>query len=204
VSSKTTIGIVDYGAGNQASVWRVLHMLGYRCRISRDPKILADNDMVMLPGVGAFPNAMAALHEHGLVEFLKESAQAGKPFIGICLGMQLLADMSEEQGETDGLGLIPGRVVALGSGRWHIGWNGIEMVGNDPVFLPSDGQIMYFNHSFHFQCAPEHCVATTQLDEHLTAIVRRDNVIGIQFHPEKSQVPGHALLKAVVEGFRNA
>jgi imidazole glycerol-phosphate synthase subunit HisH len=204
VTGKTTIGIVDYGVGNHASVWRVLHMLGYRCRVSRDPKVLADNHMIVLPGVGAFPNAMAALQEYGLVEFLKESAQAGKPFIGICLGMQLLAEMSEEQGDTKGLGLIPGRVVALGPGRWHIGWNAIKVAGDDPIFQPSDGQIMYFNHSFHFKCAPVHRVATAQLEERLTAIVRRDNIVGIQFHPEKSQVPGHALLKSVVEGLRNA
>jgi imidazole glycerol-phosphate synthase subunit HisH len=204
VSNKITIGIVDYDVGNHASVWRVLHMLGYRCRVSKEPKILADSDMIVLPGVGAFPKAMDSLRQYGLDEFLKESAESGKPFLGVCLGMQLLADASEEQSETIGLGLIPGRVVPIGPGQWHIGWNEIEVESDEAVFRASDKQVMYFNHSFHFQSQPEHCVAVTRLNKKLTAIVRRGNVVGIQFHPEKSQVPGHALLKSVVEGFRYA
>lgn len=208
MNEKITIGIVDYDVGNHASVWRVMHMLGYRCRVSRDPKVLAESDLLMLPGVGAFPAAMANLRQFGLDEYLIESARSGKPFIGICLGMQLLADASEEQGITHGLGLIPGRVEAIGPQQWHIGWNGIEVEGDDPIFRPSDGQIMYFNHSFHFHCAPEHRIAFARLETPkmvpLTAIVKRDNVVGFQFHPEKSQIPGHALLKSVVEGFARA
>jgi imidazole glycerol-phosphate synthase subunit HisH len=204
ISDKITIGIVDYDVGNHASVWRVLHMLGYRCRVSKDPKALAVSDMLVLPGVGAFPKAMASLTQYGLDEFLRDSARSGTPFLGVCLGMQLLADESDEHSVTSGLGLIPGRVVPIGPGQWHIGWNSIELENQDPMFKASDGQIMYFNHSFHFQCAPEFRVATSTLKEKHAAIIRRDNVVGIQFHPEKSQVPGHALLKAVVEGLCRA
>lgn len=208
MNEKITIGIVDYDVGNHASVWRVMHVLGYRCRVSRDLKVLAESDMLMLPGVGAFPTAMANLQQFGLDEFLIESALSGKPFIGICLGMQLLADASEEHGSTRGLGLIPGEVKPIGSQQWHIGWNEIEVEDNDPVYRPSNGQTMYFNHSFHFQCAPEYRVALAQLETPdvipLTAIVKRDNVVGFQFHPEKSQIPGHALLKSVVESLARA
>ena len=201
---KITLGIVDYDVGNHASIRRVLHMLGYRCRISKDPDTLSASDMIILPGVGAFPEAMASLREYGLNEFLQTTATSGKPILGVCLGMQLLATSSEEHGMTDGLNLIPGHVLPMGEGRWHIGWNSIEMTGNDPLLIKSDGEIMYFNHSFHFSCDDAFRSATTTHDEVYTSIVRRENVVGIQFHPEKSHVPGHALLKSIIEGFHSA
>ena len=204
LNSKITLGIVDYDVGNHTSIRRVLNMLGYRCRISRDPSTLGASDMIVLPGVAAFPKAMASLREYGLNEFLQTTATSGKPILGVCLGMQLLATSSEEHGTTDGLNLIPGTVVPIGLGRWHIGWNSIEMTGNDPLLIKSDGEIMYFNHSFHFSCDDAYKAATTTLDHEYTSIVRRENVIGIQFHPEKSHVPGHALLKSIIEGFCSA
>ncbi|MCX8477976.1 MAG: imidazole glycerol phosphate synthase subunit HisH [Sphingomonas sp.] len=200
MTPRRTIGIVDYGVGNHASVWRGLHALGYRCRVSADPEILSETDLLMLPGVGAFSAAMEALHRHDLVGYLKSQSVAGKPIVGLCLGMQLMADGSFEHGFTAGLGLIPGQVVPLQSARWHIGWNSIEVLREDRMFRPSDGESMYFNHSYIFEAAPEYQTCVARLDRPLPVGVRRGNLVGLQFHPEKSQFAGRRLLRNVVEG----
>lgn len=197
---RRTIGIVDYGVGNQASVWRALHNLDYRCRVSDDPAKLDDTDILFLPGVGAFPAAMQKLHEHDLVEYLRREAGAGKPMIGLCLGMQLLAEQSREHGVTAGLGLIPGEVVPFPGGGWHIGWNAIEHVGDNAMFAPCDGMAMYFNHSYVFRAPPEYCVYAARTGERFPVGVRRGNLVGMQFHPEKSQDAGRVLLRTLVEG----
>jgi len=200
VTPRFTIGIVDYGVGNHASVWRALHGLGYRCRVSAEPEVLDATDLLVLPGVGAFGAAMEALHRHGLGEYVKERSREGKPIVGLCLGMQLFADASLEHGLTAGLGLIPGEVVPFEQARWHIGWNSIEVVGDDPIFRPSDGKSMYFNHSFVFQAAAEYQTCLARLEAPFPVGVRRGNLVGLQFHPEKSQRSGHGLLKRIVEG----
>lgn len=197
-----TIGIVDYGVGNLASVWHALHALGLRCRVSSDPAALDRTDLLLLPGVGAFPAAMQALHRHHLVDYLQAQARAGRPVVGICLGMQLLADSSTEHRSTAGLGLIPGQVRALKAGGWHIGWNTIAAVQNDPLFGGLTGQSVYFNHSYAVDVAPEHQICTAQSPtEPVCAVMRRGNVVGIQFHPEKSQAAGREVLGRVVRGF---
>lgn len=204
---RRTIGIVDYGAGNLASVWRALHGMGHRCRISSERDVLNETDLLILPGVGAFPAAMQALHAHGLVAYLQDQARAGRPIVGICLGMQLLADTSEEMQTTAGLGLIPGQVRALRQARWHIGWNSMEVLGDDPMFQHSDGQPLYFNHSYVFEAPDPYRVAVARLrgqDEPFTIAVRRNNLVGLQFHPEKSQAAGRALLGNVIEGLSRA
>jgi len=200
VRRRRTVGIVDYGVGNHASVWRTLHALGYRCRVSADPQVLSSADLLLLPGVGAFRAAMEALHRHNLVEYLKDQSREGKPIVGLCLGMQLLADASLEHGVTAGLGLIPGSVVPLDQARWHIGWNSIEAVSDDAMFRFSDGKSMYFNHGYMFQAAPEHQACLARLDSAFPVGVRRANLVGLQFHPEKSQAAGHQILRNVVEG----
>lgn len=202
--SRRTIGIVDYGVGNHASVWRSLHALDYRCRVSRDPEVLTACDLLLLPGVAAFPPAMQALHRHGLAGFLQSHARAGRPLLGICLGMQLLADLSREFGSTAGLGLIPGEVRPLEQASWHIGWNNFEAVGSDPLLRGSDGCAMYFNHSYEFAAAPEYRIGLARLQQPLTVAVRRDNVVGLQFHPEKSQGAGRHALQQVIEGLCRA
>lgn len=202
--SRRTIGIVDYGVGNHASVWRAFHSLGYRCRVSREVEVLSGCDVLVLPGVGAFPAAMAALHECGLVTYLQDHARAGKPIVGLCLGMQLMADSSLEHGRTTGLGLIPGQVAALAPERWHIGWNTIEVRNDDGLLSPSDGQSFYFNHSYVFGAPPEYQVCLARLSKPFTVGVRRGNVLGLQFHPEKSQGPGRTMLRNVVEGLCSA
>jgi glutamine amidotransferase len=200
VTPRRTIGIVDYGVGNHASVWRALHGLGYRCRVSADPDVLDETDLLVLPGVGAFGAAMEKLHSHNLVEYLKARSREGKPIVGLCLGMQLLADASVEHGVTAGLGLIPGQVVPFDQARWHIGWNSIEVVGDDTMFRPSDGKSMYFNHSYVFDAPVEYQACLARLDTPFPVGVRRGNMVGLQFHPEKSQEAGHRLLRNVVEG----
>ena len=198
--SRTTIGVIDYGAGNLTSVWRALHSLGYRCRITRDMEGLNETDMLLLPGVGAFPSAMAALHRHGLIDYLQTQAREGRPFLGICLGMQLMADASTEHGTTAGLGLIPGNVISLGETRGHIGWNTMEVVSDDPMFKPSDGRSFYFNHSYTFDAPTVYQVGIARLPQPVTVAVRRDNMVGLQFHPEKSQMAGRQLLRNTIEG----
>ncbi|MFJ3044290.1 imidazole glycerol phosphate synthase subunit HisH [Herbaspirillum chlorophenolicum] len=200
--SRATIGILDYEVGNLASVRHALHSLDYRCRISADPETLDQTDLLLLPGVGAFPHAMKSLAARGLDHFLRERARRGKPVLGICLGMQLLADSSNEICLTAGLGLIPGRVEHLERGDWHIGWNNIEIIRDDPVFGKTDGFSVYFNHSHVFNAAPEYQAAVARMDgaaSAFTVAVRRDNVVGLQFHPEKSQRHGRELLSNVIE-----
>ena len=198
--SMRTIGIVDYGVGNLASVHRSLHGLGYRCRVSRDPSVLDQTDLLLLPGVGAFPAAMAALHSCNLVGYLQQHARAGAPMVGICLGMQLLADGSDEHCFTAGLGLIPGQVTALAADRCHIGWNTIEVLHRDPLLQPSDGHSVYFNHSYVFEPPAEYRIGVARLRTPFTVAVRRERVVGLQFHPEKSQSAGRELLRNVIEG----
>ena len=201
---RITAALVDYGAGNLASVARALAGLGYRCRSSRDPATLAAADVLVLPGVGAFPTAMAALQRHQLVDVIVQRARAGQPIVGICLGMQLLADSSSEQGLTAGLGLVPGQVRALPQARSHIGWNQLDVLGDDPLLHASDGQALYFNHAYAYSTPGPHAVAVARMgaaqEAPIAVAVRRDNVVGLQFHPEKSQDAGRQLLRNVIEG----
>ena len=198
---KLTVGIVDYGAGNLSSVRHAIADLGLRSRVGCDSATLAATDLLLLPGVGAFPLAMRALHSRGLDEFLLASVSAGRPLVGICLGMQLLADASDEIEPTTGLGLIPGKVVPLACGRWHIGWNRLEVTAEDPLLAPFDGESVYFNHSFRFVGPEEYRLAVARIDEcgdAFTVAIRRRHVAGVQFHPEKSQRAGLDLLSNVI------
>jgi len=200
--TRLTIGIVDYGVSNLASVRHALHSMGYRCRISRNHSVLNESDLLLLPGVGAFPAAMEALYRHDMVEYLRNHARLGKPILGICLGMQLLADASTEMRDTAGLGIIPGQVSALKQARWHIGWNTIEVLGDDLLLKRNDGQSLYFNHAYVFNSPAEYRVAVARMNgasEPFTVGVRRGNLVGLQFHPEKSQTTGRLLLCSVIE-----
>jgi imidazole glycerol-phosphate synthase subunit HisH len=197
-----TIGIVDYGVGNLASVWHALHALGLRCRVSGDQEVLGRTDLLLLPGVGAFPTAMQALRQHGLDAYLQDQAAGGKPILGICLGMQLLAQSSLEHRPTAGLGLVGGQVQPLPAGRWHIGWNILRREQDDALFASSEGKTVYFNHSYALQAESSDVVSTADLDGTVVcAAVRRANVVGLQFHPEKSQAAGRALLRTIIRGF---
>lgn len=202
--SATTVGIIDYGMGNLASVAHSLRELGFRVRVGRVADELDSADVLVLPGVGAFPAAMRTLHQQGLVTYLQEQARLQRPIIGICLGMQLLTSASHEHEFTPGLDLIPGEIVPFVDGKWHIGWNTLECSPEDSVLRLSDGQAFYFNHSFYYQGPKEYEVATARHPSPFAAVIRRGRVIGLQFHPEKSQMAGRKLLQRLIQEIAHA
>jgi len=200
-SSRLTVGIVDYGIGNQTSMVRCIQKMGYRAILSDSSKILERTNVLLLPGVGAFPLAMEQLHTKGLVDFLKQTAAKGKPLIGVCLGMQLLTNSSTEQEFTLGLGIIPGAVESIVNPRWHIGWNDLEVNDNQPLLQPSNNEMMYFNHSYCYFGSKEWIAATCKVkdDGHtIVAAIRKGLIWGFQFHPEKSQHQGFEMLKRLI------
>jgi glutamine amidotransferase len=173
-------------------------------RVSADTTVLGLTDVVLLPGVGAFPSAMQALHARGLATWLQARAREQKPIIGICLGMQLLASSSSEHGFTAGLDLIPGEVIALEDPKWHIGWNTAECSRDDVLFRASDGHSFYFNHSYYYAGPAEYQVCVSRLGRPIACAIRRGNVVGLQFHPEKSQGPGRDLLRTLITAHYHA
>lgn len=199
-----TIGLVDYGMGNHGSVLNALHDLGFRVRLSDSIEVLDETDILLLPGVGAFPKAMDELHSRGLVQYLREWAREQRPIVGICLGMQLLASASHEHCYTSGLDLIPGEITPLIDSKWHIGWNTIECLHQDGMLLPSDAQAFYFNHSFSYQGPEQYQAALSRNPRPLVSVIKRGNVVGLQFHPEKSQSAGRELLRNVITGLCDA
>ena len=202
--SVITVGVIDYGMGNHASVRHTLHRLGFRVRVGHSADVLDAVDVLVLPGVGAFSSAMQHMAERGLVTYLQEQARRKRPLVGICLGMQLLATAGHEHGYSQGLDLIPGEVTPLGASQWHIGWNTIECLQDDPLLSGADGDAFYFNHSYVFNAAPEYVQAVSRHPQPFPAIVRRGAVVGVQFHPEKSQASGLLLLYHIVRGMHHA
>jgi len=201
---RRSIAIVDYGVGNFSSVMSTVRRIGHRCRVSGDRAILASSDALILPGVGAFPAAMDHLRSTGIDQFVKERAVAGQPLIGLCLGMQLMVEESVEHHTTPGLGLIPGRVVPFGQAPWHIGWNTIENVSGDSMLASTDGEAVYFNHSFIVETPSEFQLCATRMERSFASGIRSGNMVGLQFHPEKSQAVGRELLCRVIEGLCGA
>jgi glutamine amidotransferase len=196
---KITIGIVDYDLGNHDSLFFLLKSMGFKVLISKDISILNAMDLIILPGVGAFPKAMESLHSSGMVSFLSQWSNQGKPLLGICLGMQLLCTMSFEFVETKGLNLIPGKIVPLDSGKMHIGWNdNIPYKGNELFGITTKDQF-YYNHSYKFIGNDNCIISYSMFDELIPAIIRKNKTIGIQFHPEKSQKSGKKLISTIVE-----
>ncbi|MDD4095599.1 MAG: imidazole glycerol phosphate synthase subunit HisH [Oscillospiraceae bacterium] len=191
------IDVIDYGFGNIGSVIKALEYIGYSCRIVDDPKGIHAASGVILPGVGAFGAAMDALRRNGLDLAIKEYIASGAPFLGVCLGMQLLFEKSEESGEgTSGLGILPGVVrrfpAEAGLKVPQIGWNCFERAP-DPVFRKGD--YVYFVHSYY--CDPERdgdVAATATYGFEYACAVSRDNVLAMQFHPEKSGEVGLSIL----------
>jgi len=192
------IAIVDYGAGNLFSVKNACDYLGLETITTSDAKDLENADGIILPGVGAFADAMEKLEATGLIPVIKE--QAGKkPLIGICLGMQMLFDYSTEFGKTEGLGLIPGYVDLIDCGDLklpQIGWNQLKKHNNCPAFADvKDGDYVYFVHSFAARCDEKYLAATTEYGGTVVAAVANGNVMGTQFHPEKSGAVGLGILR---------
>ena len=193
------IAIVDYGVGNLRSVQKALERVGADAVVTADPGALDPARGVVLPGVGAFGDGMEQLQVRGLVEPLLRQVAAGKPLLGICLGMQLLFEESEEMGRYAGLALLPGRVVRFPEGHLkvpHIGWNQLQ-VRDDPLLAGiADGSYAYFVHSYYVAPAEvQDVLATTEYGIQFAAVVGRGRVWGAQFHPEKSQEVGLRLLQ---------
>ena len=201
------IAIVDYGVGNLFSLSSSLEALGLETEITADAEKLRAADKIILPGVGAFGDAKAKLDATGLVPVLQEEAEK-KPFLGICLGMQLLFDRSTEYGEHAGLGFVPGQVVDLRGDLEdktlkvpHMGWNSLQIVKDDPIFKYfKDGEYVYYVHSFYAKdCLPSTLGTSQYGNVSVTGVVRHGRVYGTQFHPEKSGDAGLRLLKAFAE-----
>ena len=197
------IAIIDYGMGNLGSVRNTLAHLGFTADIVGEPLLLGTYDKLILPGVGAFGDAMAELAQRGLIQPIKEFAASGRPFLGICLGMQLLLDRSEEAKGVKGLSFIPGAVKKFSSKLKcpHMGWNEIEPKKNEVIFKGIRKPVYaYFCHSYYAVPANNaQAVGKTSYGVTFASVVRRDNIIGMQFHPEKSQEAGLMLLKNVLE-----
>ncbi len=196
------ITIIDYGMGNLHSVKNALDHLGIPSRVSAQKEDIIAADKLILPGVGAFPDAMTALKRDGLDKLIINECKNGKPLLGICLGMQLLFDESLEFGNTKGLGLVPGRVVpidAKGLKIPHIGWNSLSVNKKSPVISNiNDGDYVYFVHSFRADTASDNVIAYTHYGELIPAIVGCPTlpVYGAQFHPEKSHDTGLGIISA--------
>lgn len=195
------IAIVDYKAGNLTSVKLAFDALGAESTITSDPKAIRSADRVVFPGVGAAASAMANLRSLGLEETVREAAVSGRPFIGICLGMQILFEHSEEDGGVDMLGILPGQVRRFpdlsGFKVPEIGWNDVQTDGNEP-FIRS-GDEFYFVHSYYAELNPHTVGRTSYAGVTFTSAVRKGNVFATQFHPEKSGRVGLALLKSFLD-----
>ncbi len=196
------IAIIDYGMGNLRSVQKAFEFLGHEAVITDDPAAIAAADRVILPGVGAFEDAMRRLRQAGLDRALLDAADAGKPVLGICLGMQMMFEHSEENGCFDGLGLFPGTVTKFedcGLKVPHMGWNTLK-TRNCPLFDEGDDPCVYFVHSYCMaDVSDKWTAASCTYGQTFTAAICRGNVMATQFHPEKSGAAGLRMLKRFAE-----
>jgi len=197
------IGIVDYNMGNLASVINAFKKVGADARLESDPSKLSQYDKLVLPGVGAFADAMEHLKSNGMDKAVIAYAKSGKPLLGICLGMQLLFESSQEFGSTQGLALIPGKVVAFDENKFdhplkvpHMGWNELFVQDDTALFdgLKKDFYL-YFVHSYHAVCEDKYAIGKTHYGYEFVSAVQNDNIYGIQPHPEKSHENGLKIIE---------
>lgn len=199
MSGRPTVGVVDIGTSNLGSVVRALGSVGAEVMTAAREEELGSVDRIVLPGVGSFATGMRRLTGGSWPDRLRSEAKQGTPILGICLGMQFLADVGHEHGKTDGLGLVPGEVVEMpdaGVRRPHTGWNAVRFVRSDPLTegVP-DGSDLYFVHSYVFRpTETADVIGTCVHGETFVAVVRRGSVVGTQFHPEKSGAAGLQML----------
>ena len=200
------IAIIDYGVGNLFSLRSSLNKIGADTVVTADPAVIAKADKLILPGVGAFADAAKKLRDSDLDNVIKAEAAAGKPIMGICLGMQMLFEKSFEYGEHEGLGLLKGSVVPMEGSIPanlkipHIGWNALKFEKESKLFkYIKEGDCVYFVHSFYASGCEDSLIATAEYGRDLTAAVAKDNVMGCQFHPEKSGDVGLNILRAFCE-----
>jgi glutamine amidotransferase len=200
-----TVAIVDYGMGNLRSVQNAVEHLGGKSVIVANPLELSAYDKIILPGVGAFGQAIACLHQTGLAAALKERREAGAHILGICLGMQLMCSTSVEDGIHEGLNWFAARVTSFlpdtGLSVPHMGWNGVDFIRDDPILAGlTSGSDAYFVHSYNVHCDdPTDALASTDYGLRFSSMIQRGNVRGIQFHPEKSQEFGLAIVRNYLE-----
>ena len=199
------IAIIDYDAGNLRSVEKALQYLGKETIVTRDPEQIRKADKVILPGVGAFGDAMKKLQEYHLDTLIREIADSGKPLLGICLGLQLLFEESEESPGVEGLGILEGKIRRIPEGDGlkvpHIGWNSLHLEHNGRLFrnIPENSYV-YFVHSYYLEAKdPEIVKASTEYGVHIHASVEKNNLFACQFHPEKSSETGLQILKNFAE-----
>ena len=200
------IAIIDYGVGNLFSLSSSFKSLGFETIVTGDVDIIRQADKLILPGVGAFEDAIAKLRNSGLDKVIIDEVKGGKKLLGICLGMQMLFEKSYEYGVHNGLGLIKGEVIPMENNIPkdlkipHIGWNRLKLKGTSPLFkYINDGDHVYFVHSYYANNCEDSVIATTEYGKELTAAVAKDNIFGCQFHPEKSGEVGLNILKAFCE-----
>jgi len=200
------VAIIDYNMGNLASVYNACKLIGQDANIVSNPKDVSKYSRVILPGVGAFGDAMQHLEDTGMLKAVKDFAASGKPIIGICLGMQLLFESSEEFGSTKGLGLIEGKVVAFDKSKMdmddhkvpHVGWNKV-FNKDSKLFKDLKDPYLYFVHSYHVVTKDEYTIGTTHYGYDFTSAVQKGNIYGFQPHPEKSHDNGIQILKNFME-----
>ena len=201
------IAIVDYGVGNLFSIRCSFEYIGTECKVTSDPDEIRAASKIVLPGVGAFGDAVARLRATGLDKVVIEQANAGKPLLGVCLGMQLLYEKSYEYGEHAGLGLISGEVIPLTEEKLgaplkipHMGWNDLAFLKNSPLLKNiSNEAYVYYVHSYYASVSQDTVASSRYGNVEITGLVQRDNVFGAQFHPEKSGKIGLAILQGFAE-----
>lgn len=198
-----TIAVIDYDAGNTANVLRALNKIGVDAVLTADQAVIQSADGLILPGVGAFPTAMAELEKRDLIATIKSAVATSTPLLGICLGMQLLLDASEEHVLTDGLGLIPGICRAIPAGDNlkvpHMGWNQLDVVKPTALTANLQDSAVYFVHSYFTDVAPDYLDVTADYGIKVPAMISHDHVYGAQFHPEKSGDVGLGILEKFKE-----
>jgi glutamine amidotransferase len=202
------VAVIDYDAGNTLSVTRALEKVGARVDLTPDPERLAQADTVVLPGVGAFGDCVRKLEERGMDEACREAIAGGKPFLGVCVGLQVLFEGSAESPGIEGLGVLPGMVVRFEAGDLkvpHMGWNQLGVAREHPIFEGLDGEAFYFVHSYYPDPAEGGDVlAMSEYGARFCAAAGRENLAAVQFHPEKSSRAGLALYENFLRWARNS
>lgn len=200
------IAVIDYGVGNLFSLSSSLSAIGAESVVTSDEKVIREADKILLPGVGAFSDAIKKLRDTGLDKVIVEEVQKGKKILGICLGMQMLFEYSYEYGKYEGLSLLKGSVVSMEGviprelKIPHIGWNSLNIKATHPIFkYVNEGDFVYFVHSYYADGCSDSLLATSEYGAPLTAAVAKENVAGTQFHPEKSGTVGLSILRAFAE-----